>query len=249
MVFLYCKTHTAWGFLGTSWSMPQTTMQVNVIGALNILEAIKQVDMGIKVLFIGSSEEYEAVGHPIDEQVPLNANNPYGISKMAQAKFCDSYRLQYGMKIYYVRPFNHTGIGQRDSFVLPSFCKQAAQIQLSGKPGVIKVGNVSIARDFCDVRDVTRAYRLIVESDKCNKVYNVGSGHAYLLMDLLQFVNSLSAQPIDIQVDPARCRPVENQSIQCDNRLIRRELGWEPQFDLHDTLREMYEFYCSTLQP
>lgn len=227
-----------------SWNMPQTTMQVNVIGALNILEAIRTLDIGIKVLFIGSSEEYQAVDHPIDEQVPLNANNPYGISKMAQAKFCDTYRSKYGMKIYYVRPFNHTGVGQSESFVLPSFCKQVAQIEMSGKPGIIKVGNLSVARDFCDVRDVTRAYRMIVESDKCANTYNVGSGTAYPLIDLLTFIVSLSTKSIDIQVDPERFRPAENQIIQCDNRYIKRELGWEPRIDLYDTLRDMYAYYC-----
>ncbi|MCC8045843.1 MAG: GDP-mannose 4,6-dehydratase [Clostridiales bacterium] len=166
--------------VGASWGIPQTTMSVNVIGALNVMEAARKVTAKPKVMFIGSSEEYEESSEPISEQTPLNANNPYGISKMAQERFAEVYRERYGMQIYCVRPFNHTGIGQKDSFVLPSFCKQVAEIEKSGKPGTIKVGNLAAERDFSDVRDIVRAYRTIIESDDCTKIFNVGSGEAAL---------------------------------------------------------------------
>lgn len=232
--------------VGASWNMPQTTIQVNIVGALNIMEAVKTMDANIKIMFIGSSEEYQQIDGAIDENAPLNATNPYGVSKMAQEKLSDIYRQRYGMQIYYVRPFNHTGIGQKDTFVLPSFCKQVAEIEKSCKAGIIKVGNLAVARDFSDVRDVVRAYRMIIESDDCTSVYNVGSGKAYLLSDLLSFVASLSLQEIEIQVDADRYRPVENPVIQCDNRHIRETLGWEPQFDVHDTLKQMFLYYCNT---
>lgn len=122
--------------VGASWGIPQITMSVNVIGALNIMEAARKIDNRPKVMFIGSSEEYAVSDKPMNEQTILNANNPYGISKMAQEKFAEVYRERYGMQIYCVRPFNHTGIGQRDSFVLPSFCKQAAVIERSGNANV-----------------------------------------------------------------------------------------------------------------
>ena len=128
--------------VGQSWNMPQTTVSVNVIGALNVLEAARRLEKTPKILFVGSSEEYEASDEPISEKNPLNANNPYGISKAAQERFAEVYRERFGMKVYCVRPFNHTGPGQSDSFVLPSFCKQVAEIEKSGKPGVIKVGNL-----------------------------------------------------------------------------------------------------------
>ena len=115
-----------------SWGMPQTTMQVNVIGALNILEAARKQQKKPKVMFIGSSEEYVDSKGAVNEKVPLDANNPYGISKITQERFAKLYREQYGLKIYCVRPFNHTGVGQRASFVLPSFCKQVAEIEQSG---------------------------------------------------------------------------------------------------------------------
>jgi len=229
--------------VGQSWNMPDVTMQVNVIGAINLMEAARRLDKLPKLMFIGSSEEYQISDVPIDEKTPLNANNPYGISKITQEQFVELYRERYGMKIYYVRPFNHTGIGQRDSFVLPSFCKQAAEIDMSGEPGVIHVGNLAAERDFSDVRDIVRAYRMILESSDCKKIYNVGSGEAYKLEELLKYIVSLSNQKIDIQVDEDRFRPIDTPVICCNHELITEELGWRPEYKIFDTLREMFNYY------
>lgn len=231
--------------VGASWSIPQVTMSVNVIGALNIMEAARKCKPMPKVMFIGSSEEYEESDQPISEATPLNANNPYGISKMAQERFAEVYRERYGMRIYCVRPFNHTGIGQRDSFVLPSFCKQVAEIEQSGEPGVIKVGNLSAKRDFSDVRDIVRAYRMIIESDDCTKIYNVGSGQAFGLNELLDYIVSLSSQEIAVEVDPARFRPVDTPIICCDYSKIEQELGWKPEHGIKETLKEIFEHFSS----
>lgn len=229
--------------VGASWGIPQTTISVNVIGALNVIEAARKVTTNSKVMFIGSSEEYEESGKPISEQTPLNANNPYGISKMAQERFAEVYRERYGMHIYCVRPFNHTGIGQKDSFVLPSFCKQVAEIEKSGKPGTIKVGNLAAVRDFSDVRDIVRAYRMIIESDDCTKIFNVGSGEAHSLTELLEYIVSLSSQKIDIEIDPDRFRPVDTPIVCCDNSYIKAELGWKPKYSIFETLKEVYQYY------
>lgn len=231
--------------VGASWSIPQTTISVNVIGALNILEAARKAEKQPKIMFVGSSEEYIEADKPINEQTPLNANNPYGVSKIAQERFAEIYRERYGMKIYCVRPFNHTGVGQKDSFVLPSFCKQAAEIEKSGKPGVIRVGNLAAERDFSDVRDVVRAYRMIIESDDCKKVFNVGSGKAYSLKELLDFIVSLSSQKITVEIDPERFRPVDTPVICCDYECIKREIGWEPKYSIFDTLKEMFQHYIN----
>ena len=174
--------------VGVSWNMPQTTVLINVVGALNIMEAARKSEQKPKILFVGSSEEYVISEKALDEHTQLNANNPYGISKITQEQFAKLYREQYGLEIYCVRPFNHTGVGQRDSFVLPSFCKQVAEIEKSGKPGKIKVGNLKVKRDFSHVKDVVRAYRMIVENDKCDQIYNVGSGKAYSLEDMLTYI-------------------------------------------------------------
>ena len=230
--------------VGASWNMPQTTMAINVIGALNIMEAARKSEKKPRILFVGSSEEYVISENPLDENTQLNANNPYGISKVTQEQFAKLYREQYGLKIYCVRPFNHTGIGQRDSFVLPSFCKQVAEIDKSGKDGKIQVGNLKVKRDFSHVKDVVRAYRMIVESDNCNQIYNVGSGNAYSLEDMLTYIIGLSNQHIEIEVDQNRIRPTEQPVICCDRRLIGKELGWETQYNVYDALKEMYEYYA-----
>ena len=230
--------------VGASWNMPQTTMAINVIGALNIMEAARKSEQKPKILFVGSSEEYVISENPLDENTQLNANNPYGISKVTQEQFAKLYREQYGLKIYCVRPFNHTGIGQRDSFVLPSFCKQVAEIDKSGKDGKIQVGNLKVKRDFSHVKDVVRAYRMIVESDNCNQIYNVGSGNAYSLEDMLTYIIGLSNQHIEIEVDQNRIRPTDQPVICCDRSLIGKELGWEPQYNVYDALKEMYEYYA-----
>lgn len=227
--------------VGASWGIPQLTMQVNVVGALNIMEAARKSEKKPKILFVGSSEEYVISDDPMNEEVQLNASNPYGISKVTQEQFAKLYREQYGLKIYCVRPFNHTGVGQRDSFVLPSFCKQVAEIEKSGYPGIIKVGNLKVKRDFSHVKDIVRAYRLIVESDNCELIYNVGSGNAYSLEDMLRYIVDLSSQEIKIEVDKSRFRPTDQPVICCDYNLIKTELGWEPQYTVFDALKEMFE--------
>lgn len=229
--------------VGASWGMPQTTINVNVIGALNILEATRKYHPKCKVLFIGSSEEYVISKYPMSEDRELDATNPYGISKVTQEQFARMYRDYYKMNVYCVRTFNHTGIGQKESFVLPSWCKQVAEIAKSGKPGRIKVGNLSVQRDFSHVKDIVRAYRLVVESDDCSVIYNIGSGKAYKLEEMLVYIISLCNQEINVEIDKDRFRPSDQPVICCDHSLITSQLGWEPKFTVFDALKELYESY------
>lgn len=229
--------------VSSSWKYPQATININVIGALNILEAARKFEKKPKIMFIGSSEEYIDSTLPMNEETPLNASNPYGISKIAQEQFAKLYREQYGLKIYCVRPFNHTGVGQKDSFVLPSFCKQVAEIEKSGKSGVIYVGNLNVKRDFSHVKDIVRAYRLIVESDNCDQIYNIGSGIAYSLEELLQYIISLGSQAVKIEVDRARFRLKDQPVICCNYDLLQKELGWKPQYTVFDALKEMFKYF------
>ena len=229
--------------VGLSWKIPQKTVDVNVTGGLNILEAAREVCPEARLLFIGSSEEYVVTDQPINEETPLDANNPYGISKLAVERFSEIYRRRYGLKVFHVRAFNHTGIGQRSSFVIPSWCRQAAAISGSGQPGVMKVGNVDVIRDLSDVRDIVRAYRMVMESDDCETVYNIGSGKGTALRDILSFLQGLSEQPITVEQDPALFRPADNPVIVCDHSLITQRLGWMPKYPLLETVREMFHYY------
>ena len=229
--------------VGLSWKIPQKTMEVNVNGGLNILEAVREECPQARVLFIGSSEEYVVTDQPIREDTLLNANNPYGISKLAIERFSEIYRRRYGMKIFYVRAFNHTGIGQKNTFVIPSWCDQAARISRSGAPGVMKVGNTDVVRDLSDVRDIVRAYRLVLESDDCEVVYNIGSGKGTALSQILFCLQSFSVQPITVEHDPQLFRPADNPVIVCDHSLITERLGWEPEYELKETVKELFEYY------
>lgn len=211
--------------VGQSWKIPQKTVEVNVIGGLNILEASRSAAPEASLLFVGSSEEYAVSDDPISETSPLNANNPYGISKLALEQFSEIYRTRYGMKVHHVRSFNHTGVGQRENFVIPSWCRQAAEITKSGRNGMMKVGNTSVVRDFGNVRDVVRAYRLVLESEDCSAIYNVGSGAGVRLSELLAYIVSLSPQEIAVKQDPDLFRPADNPVIVCDHSLITDRLG------------------------
>ncbi|MBR6381147.1 MAG: GDP-mannose 4,6-dehydratase [Lachnospiraceae bacterium] len=229
--------------VGLSWKIPQQTLEINVCGALNILDAVRDMEQDPRILLIGSSEEYVPSESPISESQPVSANNPYGISKVTQEQFSRVYHEKYGLRIYHVRAFNHTGVGQTDSFVIPSWCKQAAEISRSGKPGVMQTGNLEIRRDFSDVRDIVRAYRMIVESEDCTEIYNVGSGRSLHLRELLEAVTGYCDQPIELTVNPKLLRPIENPTICCDHSKITRMLGWQPEHDILDTVREIYEYY------
>ena len=234
--------------VGLSWKIPRTTVDVNVCGSLNILESVRDLDMDIKVLLVGSSEQYDLTYGAINEETRLPARTPYGISKIMVEYFAKLYRDRYGMKVFHVRAFNHTGLGQTDSFVIPSWCKQAADISCSGEPGVMHVGNLNVSRDFSNVKDVVRAYRMIIESEKYDEVYNVGSGKAVSLKDILEYIISLSKQPITIETDPKLVRQGENPVICCDHGKITRDLGWEPEYDIYETAKELFDYYVELEQ-
>ena len=229
--------------VGQSWSIPQATMQVNVVGSLNILEAAKGMESAPKILLVGSSEEYAPSNDLLSEDSPVQATSPYGVSKEAQERFAEIYAERFGLEVYRVRAFNHTGIGQCETFVLPSFCKQVAEIERSGKPGIMRVGNLHVCRDFSDVRDVVRAYRMVVESDRAGEVFNVGSGIACLLSDLLDSIISCSDQEIAVEIDPGKLRPVDVPTILCDRSKIGRLVGWEPEHFIEQTLAGMVRNY------
>lgn len=227
--------------VGASWKCPADTISVNVNGTINLLEAVRKHAPNAKTLLIGSAEEYAVPegNAPLKETDPLEASNPYGISKIAQENFAQLYRKKYGMKIVCTRSFNHTGVGQTTTFALPSFVKQVAEIHKSGKPGKIFVGNLSAFRDFSDVEDVVHVYRMLLENENEYDTYNVGSGIAHKIEDLLKNV-ILKFTPVEIEivVDPAKVRPVETPYLCADNSRIKKY--WRGT-DIKVTLQKMFD--------
>ena len=229
--------------VGQSWAMPQQTIAVNVNGSLNLFEAVKAAGIPAKILIVGSSEEYAPSTDPLSEEFPVSALSPYGISKAMQGQFSDLYREKFRLDITRTRSFNHTGVGQTETFVLPSFCKQAAAIERSGKPGRIEVGNLDIVRDFSDVRDIVRAYRLLLEGDYSGEVFNVGSGIGHSLRDLLDYIISLASVEIEVVVSPERLRPSDNPVSVCDYSKLTCSTEWQPQNDIRATLKSMFDYF------
>lgn len=226
--------------VGESWKNPVMTVDVNIKGTLHLLDAVQRFAPSAKVLLIGSAEEYAAKNSPLVEVDALEASNPYGITKIAQENFAELYRKKYGMRIVCTRSFNHTGIGQTPTFALPSFCKQVAEIDKSGKPGKIYVGNLTAVRDFSDVEDVVHVYRMLLENDNAWAVYNVGSGIAYSMQELLQTIIGFAKVPIEIVQDAAKMRPVDIPYLCADNSRIQKFWRGTP---ICETIRRMFEFY------
>lgn len=226
--------------VGESWKNPVMTVDVNIKGTLHLLDAVQRFAPSAKVLLIGSAEEYAAKNSPLVEADTLEASNPYGITKIAQENFAELYRKKYGMRIVCTRSFNHTGIGQTPTFALSSFCKQVAEIDKSGKPGKIYVGNLTAVRDFSDVEDVVHVYRMLLENDNARAVYNVGSGIAYSMQELLQTIIGFAKVPIEIVQDVAKMRPVDIPYLCADNSRIRK--FWRGT-DIRTTIKKMFDFY------
>lgn len=230
--------------VGASWKDPASTIQVNVVGTLNLLDSIAKYSPKAKTLLIGSAEEYAQKSTPLSESCDREASNPYGISKIAQENFAELYRKKYGMEIVCTRSFNHTGVGQKTTFALPSFVKQIADIEKSGQPGTIKVGNLEAFRDFSDVRDVVHVYRMLLENNTEFDVYNVGSGIAHKVGDLLQAIISFATVHIDVVQDPEKMRPVDIPYQCCDNSRIVK-LGYWNGTRIEETLKWMFDHECS----
>lgn len=217
-----------------SWKLPSQTIRINLIGTINILEAVRKECKKCKVLLIGSSEEYAPSNEKTNENSPLQYGSPYSISKIVQEEFARIYREKYGLNIILTRTFNHTGVGQGENFVIPSFIHQVKS------KDEIEVGNLKIIRDIGDVRDMVYAYRLLIENKNNDYIYNVGSGSCYSLEEILNYIINLSDKKIAIHIDKTRIRPIDNNKTLCDNVRIRNEYGWEPKNKLLDTIKEMY---------
>lgn len=232
-----------------SWKNPTLTVDVNIKGCVNLLEALKDADEKPRVLLIGSGEEY---GHikkdecPIIEDNVLRPGNIYAATKSCQNMLGKIYSDAYGLDIMMVRAFNHIGPNQTPVFVVADFCKQVADIEKGKQEPVIYVGNLSAKRDFTDVRDVVKAYALLVKGGKRGETYNVGRGHAVAIEDILKEIVSMSDKDIEVKVDEKKLRPVDVPIIEPDIEKIKKEVGWEPVIELRQTLEETLEYWRSS---
>lgn len=224
-----------------SFIIPWDTLENNIRAQLNLILACLALNTRPRLLVISSAEIYGSVRPeqlPINEEAPLRPGNPYGVSKIAQDMLGLQYYLSHQMPIIRARPFNHFGPGQSEGFVAPDFAIQIARIEAGQQEPVIRVGNLAAQRDFTDVRDVVRAYRLLMERGIPGEAYNIASGQIYSIQKLLDTLLGFSTRRITIETDPARMLPLDIPIIQGDAARLRETTGWQPQIAFEDSLRD-----------
>jgi GDP-4-dehydro-6-deoxy-D-mannose reductase len=228
---------------------PRGTWALNLGGTLTLLEAVKASGLKPRVVIVGSgvcygnpSPEYM----PVNESCPLRPNNPYSASKGAADLLGVQHYLAHGTDVVMARPFNHAGPRQSSTYVLGALARQVAEVEAGKKPRV-EVGNLDVVRDFTDVRDVVRAYRLLATKGDPGEIYNLGSGRGTRLADALEILRGLAGVPIEVYVDPARVRPVDQPLLVADASKLRAATGWEPRFSIEATLADMLEDWRTAL--
>lgn len=234
----------AHSFPGDSHRAPWRTLENNLQGQLNLLEALK--GSSARVLVVGSALEYGPVQPeelPVGEEAPLRPSSAYALSKAGQTLMGAQYHLGFGLQVVGVRPFNHTGPRRGERFVESNFAAQIARAEKGLGPPVIRVGDLACRRDFTDVRDVVRAYRLALEHGEPGKVYNVCSGNSWMIGKLLDLLISMASIEIEVQQDPDRLRPDDVAIVEGSNQRIRRLTGWEPVIPLEQSLAELLDYW------
>jgi len=228
--------------VGFAWKNPQLTYDVNFMGTSNLLEALQASAPDSRLLLMSSAEVYRAGGDaPIGEDSPLVCQNPYALSKLAMEMLGDLYWRAFAMKVCKIRAFNFTGPGQDEKFVASDFANQIAKIERGERPPVIRVGNLAAVRDFSDVRDVARYLQVIGGKGAGGEVFNLCSGRAYSIHQVLDILLAQARVPIRVEVDSNRFRPLDNPQILGDCRLIRSRFGLHPEFTLEKTLRDLLD--------
>lgn len=235
--------------VGESWRDPAQCVLNNTTILLNLLEAVRALGgAACRILLIGSSEVYgnaPAEAMPLIENQALRAENPYAVSRLTQEHLAGVYSGGYGLDLVSTRSFMHIGPGQSDRFAVASFVRQLVEAKRNGKTKTaMKTGNVDLLRDISDVRDVVRAYRLLLQHGRSGETYNVCRAAAVSLREVIQRASTLLELETTIEVDPERLRPGDPAIVVGCNRKISEESGWTPTVPLTQTLAEMIDASC-----
>ncbi len=233
--------------VGASFKDPIGIFHNNIDTQIFLLESLKNEELlNTRVLIISSAEVYGFVQPedlPIDESTPLRPGNPYAVSKIAQDFLAYQYFVTTKMPIIRVRPFNHTGPRQPLGFVLPDLAHQIAEIEKGKQERIIRVGNLEAKRDFTDVRDMVKAYSLILDKGVVGEVYNIGSGVSYTISEILHMLLGMTTMNIEIEIDEKKARPSDIPEIRSNNTKIKTLTGWEPQITLEKTLKDTLDYW------
>jgi len=236
----------AQSYPSASWDAPITTMRTNGEGTINVLEAVRAHAPQARVHIAGSSAEYgwvRADEVPIPETRGLRPASPYGVSKVAQELLGLQYHDSYGLHVIVTRSFNHVGPRQGDRCSIQTFCQQMALIEAERQPPVLRVGNLEPRRDFTHVTDVARALWLLLDRGTPGTVYNLCSGTATRIGDIVELVRTRGRVPVEVHVDPARLRPSDEPILQGDNTRLRADTGWAPQIGMPQIVDELLDYW------
>lgn len=242
----------AWSDVGGSWQQPWTTYELNIQCQLHLLESLRRWAPTCRTLVVTSNEVYGLVQHddlPINEETPFRPNNPYGVSKITQDMMALQYWNSHQLPTVRVRSFNHIGPDQADDFVASAFARQIVEIEAGLRAPTVAVGNLEAERDFTDVRDVVRAYWLILNRGDAGGVYNIGRGQQYSVRYLLEQLLALSPAHVEITIDPARLRPSDVPVSVCDNSRLVAATGWSPAYSLRETLTDLLAYWRTQIKP
>ena len=236
----------AQSFVPTSWSAPTESLTTNVLAQVNIFEAVRHMGLKCRIQLACSSEEYGMVFPdevPIKETNPLRPLSPYAVSKVAQDMLGYQYWMSFQVDSVRTRGFNHEGPRRGPVFVASDFAKQIADIEKGKKEPVLHVGNLEAMRDFTDVRDMVRAYVLALEKCEPGEVYNICSGKAWRIKDMLDLLLSMSKVKIEVREDPTRLRPSDVPILLGDYSKFHAVTGWKPTIPFEQTLADMLEYW------
>ncbi|HSD26165.1 MAG TPA: GDP-mannose 4,6-dehydratase [Vicinamibacteria bacterium] len=227
-----------------SWLDPGGTLRANVLGIVHLLDGVRRLGLRPPVLVVGSAEEYGAVRPeemPIREETPLRPASPYAVSKVAQGALALLYGPAGGLRVVLTRTFHHTGPGRGEAFAESSFARQIAEIEAGRREGVLEVGNLDAVRDFADVRDVVRAYWMLLEKGEGGRAYNVCSGRGRRIRDLLDVLLAASVARVEVRTSPERLRPSDVPAQVGDPARLRAATGWEPRIPLERSLLDLLD--------
>jgi GDP-4-dehydro-6-deoxy-D-mannose reductase len=238
-----------WSDVGGSWDAPVETFRINAEGTLNVLQAC--ADTGVeRVLSVGSADVYGRVTEdelPLTESSPLRPVSPYAVSKVAADYLGLQAHLGRGLGVLRVRAFNHLGPGQTDRFVASAIAARIARNELDGND-IVPIGNLSSRRDFTDVRDVVRAYRLLVERGEPGAVYNLCSGVDIEVRELADRLVAMATRPMHLHRDASLERPVDIPVLRGDSTRLREATGWSPSIPLEETLVDLLDDWRKRLR-
>jgi GDP-4-dehydro-6-deoxy-D-mannose reductase len=231
-----------WADVGASWRDPVAVLRVNAEGTLHVLRACTAAGVR-RVLAVASADVYGVVTEaelPLTEASPLRPTSPYAASKLAADALAQQAFLGYGLGVVRVRPFNHLGPGQSEQFVAPAIAARIARAERDDV-GSIPVGNLTARRDVTDVRDVVRAYRLLVERGEAGEVYNVCTGEDLAVQTLADLLVGMARRPIDLVTDPSLLRPVDLPVLRGDASKLRAATGWAPRIPIEQTTADLLD--------